>query len=88
MNPELKSQVREALTRVIALPGCNPHVLELATNYLVTGEFERVSYARVGRTAPVFEQAFWLMLWVSLDREELIHGYLAELNRLIKHYEP
>jgi len=88
MNPELKSQVREALTRVIALPGCNPHVFALATSYLVTGDFVRVSYARVRFTAPVFEQAFWLMLWVHLGREELVRGSLAELNRLTKHYEP
>lgn len=88
MNPELKPQVREALTRVIALPGCNPHVLELATNYLVTGEFGQLGYARVCRAASVFEQAFWLMTWVRLEREEMIREYLAELNRLIKHYEP
>jgi hypothetical protein len=88
MNPELKSQVREALAQVIALPGCNPHVLELATNYLVTGGFVRVSYAQVSRAASVFEQAFWLMLWVHLGREELVRGYLTELNRLTEHYEP
>lgn len=88
MNPELKSQLREALTQVIALPGCNPHVFELAINYLVTGEVGTLGFPYVQYAETVFAQAFWLMLWVSLEREEMVQEYVEELNRLIKHYEP
>lgn len=87
MNPELKLQIREALTRVISLPRCNPHVFELATNYLVTGAVVGANFTQVMYTDSVFATAFWLMTWVKMDHERMVQNHVEELNRLIKHYE-